>query len=101
VTTCPKHAHTSIIYLSSASVVVHVQAAYQEVHSFAMYGGAGSHSVAANLHTLKGSSGGSAAVMLPLDNWRSYLDTYVGVTIHQLDYLLLAPALLARVHLQG
>lgn len=33
-----------------------LQAAYQEVHSFALYGGAGSRSVAANLATLKGTT---------------------------------------------
>jgi hypothetical protein len=44
--------------LMQSSSYASLQAAYQEVHSFAMFGGAGSHSVAANLHTLKGSAGG-------------------------------------------
>jgi hypothetical protein len=68
-----------------------------------MYGGAGSHSVAANLHTLKGSSGGSAAVMLPLENWclSWFLDTHVGIAMYHLDYLLSALAMVACVHLQG
>ncbi|WIA20834.1 hypothetical protein OEZ85_005187 [Tetradesmus obliquus] len=47
--------------LMQSSSYASLQAAYQEVHSFAMFGGAGSHSVAANLHTLKASTGATGA----------------------------------------
>jgi hypothetical protein len=52
-TSIPAHTHVLLLLLL-------LQAAYQEVYSFAMYGGAGSHSVAANLHSLKGSTGDPA-----------------------------------------
>ncbi|KAF6256488.1 Pyruvate/Phosphoenolpyruvate kinase-like domain-containing protein [Scenedesmus sp. NREL 46B-D3] len=57
---------TNLRGLMQSSSYASLQAAYAEVHSFAMYGGAGTRSVAANLHTLKGGASGPGQGKSPL-----------------------------------
>eukprot|EP00882_Tetradesmus_deserticola_P000941 GHRQ01001021.1.p1 GENE.GHRQ01001021.1~~GHRQ01001021.1.p1 ORF type:complete len:630 (+),score=269.85 GHRQ01001021.1:216-2105(+) len=49
---------TNLQGLMQSSSYASLQAAYQEVHSFAVFGGAGSHSVGGGLQSMKGSTSG-------------------------------------------